>query len=193
MRPRNTVLAALALGLAVILAACGQQQAGLRPAARESGGQNDPAAGWADQYCGAVVQLVQTLSTMPPVDPSTPLRASRTSSELLGSIIGGLDRTLSGLNNLGPSPVAGGDAVRFDAIGTFSGLRSRAAAAKDRLDTSTNDTAETQQALLGASAPLDEISKLDLLQGIGSIPELAAASKRAPACEPLAVKETAPR
>jgi hypothetical protein len=190
LRPRNTVLAALALGLAVTVAACGQQQAGLQSAARES---NDPAAGWADQYCGAVVQLVQTLSTMPSVDPSTPQQASRTSSAVLGSIIDGLDRTLSGLNGLGPSPVAGGDAVRYDAIGTFSGLRSRAAAAKDRLDTSANDTAAAQQALLGASAPLDELSKLDMLPGIGSIPELAAASERALACEPLMVKETEPR
>jgi hypothetical protein len=190
LRPRNIVLAALALGLALAVAACGQQ-AGLQPALQQSSGQNDPAAAWADQYCGSVVQLVQTLSTMPSVDPSTPRQASRTSSQLLGSIIDGLDRTLSGLTALGPSPVAGGDAMRLDAIGTFSGLRSRAAAAKERLDTSSNDTTATQQALAGASAPLDELSKIDMLQGIGSIPALAAASKRALACEPLTVKGSA--
>ena len=188
MRLRKTVLAAIALGLCLSLAACGQPRR-VQPGAQQPGSATettqDPAAQWADDYCGAVVQLVQTLSTMPAVDPRTPQQASRTSSELLGSVIGGLDRTLSGLNGLGPSPAIGGDTVRRDAIATFSGIRSRAASAKQRIDTASADVNATRQALAGAAAPLDEISKVDLLQGIDSVPVLAAASKRAPACEPL--------
>jgi hypothetical protein len=167
----------------LFLAACGQQ-ARLQAAAQRPE-PSDPAAGWADGYCGAVVQLIQTLSTMPSVDSSTPQRASRTSSELLGSVVDGLDRTLSGLTALGPSPVAGGDAVRHDAIGTFTGIRSRAAIAKQQLDATAADPAATQQALAGASVPLNEISKIDMLQGMNSIPELATASKRALACDSL--------
>jgi hypothetical protein len=140
-----------------------------------------------------VVQLVQTLSTMPSVDPRTPQQASRTSSDLLGSIIAGLDRTLSGLTGLGPSPAAGAETVRRDAIATFSGIRSRMASAKKRLDAASADPHTTRQALAGASARLDEISKVDLLQGIDSDPVLAAASKRAPACDPLTAKGTSPQ
>ncbi|MDT7729162.1 MAG: hypothetical protein QOI21_5738 [Actinomycetota bacterium] len=192
MRPRKPVLAAIALGLGLVcglfLTGCGQQ-AKLQPGAEQPGTVNDPAAHWAEDYCGAVVQLVQTLATMPSVDPSTPQQASRTSSDLLGSVIDGLDRTLSGLAALGPSPASGGDAVRADATRTFSGIRSRAATAKERIDAvSVDDTEATRQALVGASAPLDEISKLNLLSGIDSVPELAAASKRALSCEPLTAK-----
>lgn len=193
MRPRKSALAAIALGLCLVgglsLTGCGQQ-ARLQPGAQQPGQVNDPAALWADDYCGAVVQLVQTLSTMPSVDPSTSEQATRTSSDLLGSVVGGLDRTLSGLSGLRPSPASGGEAVRADAIETFSGIRSRAVAAKERIDAaSVNDTEATRQALAGASAPLDEISKLNLLAGIDSVPELAAASKRALSCEPLSPKD----
>lgn len=198
MRPRKPALAAIALGLGLVcglsLAGCGQQ-ARVQPGAQQQqpGQVNDPAALWADDYCGAVVQLVQTLSTMPSVDPSTPEQATRTSSDLLGSVVGGLDRTLSGLAGLGPSPASGGEAVRADAIEIFTGIRSRAVAAKERIDAApANDTEATRQALAGASGPLDEISKVDLLAGIKSIPALAAASKRALSCEPLS-PNTSPR
>jgi hypothetical protein len=195
VRPPKPVLAALALGLCLLLAACGQPGRA-QPVAQQPGfaieGSQDSAAQWADGYCGAVAQLVQTLSTMPSVDPRTPDQASRTSSELLGSIIGGLDRTLSGLTGLGPSPAAGADTVRRDAIATFSGIRSRTASAKKRIDEASADPHATRHALAGASAQLDEISKVDLLQGIDSVPVLAAASKRAPACDPLTANDTSP-
>jgi hypothetical protein len=192
VRPRKPVLAAIALGLCLFsglsLTGCGQP-ARVQSGSQQPGTVNDPVVHWADDYCGAVVQLVETLSTMPSVDPSTPRQASRTSSDLLGSVIGGLDRTLSGLAGLGPSPVPGGEAVRADAITTFKGIRSRAVAAKARIDAaSVDDTGATRQALAGAGAPLDEISKLNLLSGIDSVPELAAASKRALSCEPLTAK-----
>jgi hypothetical protein len=158
----------------------------------------DPAANWADAYCGAVVQLVQTLSTMPVVDPSTPQQAARTSSQLLGSVISGLDRTLSGLHGLSSSPVAGGDQVRDGAIATFARIRSHAAAAKVRIDTASNGTASNgtasngtalRQAIGGAGVPLTEISKVGLLEGFDALPALAAASKRAPNCQPLTSKD----
>jgi hypothetical protein len=139
-----------------------------------------------------VVQLVQALSTMPVVDTSSAQHASRTSSELLGSVIGGLDRTLSGLHGLGPSPVVGGDKVRDDAITTFSDIRSRAVKARDRIDAALNDTSASRAALGGASAPLGEISKVNLLEGFDSVPALAAASKRALNCEPLTSNDTPP-
>jgi hypothetical protein len=177
------------------LIGCGQAarvQTRAQQQAPADSASEDPAAQWADGYCGAVVQLVQALSTMPVVDPSSPRQASRTSSELLGSVIGGLDGTLAGLHGLGASPVAGGDKVRDDAITTFSGIRSRAAKARDRIDVASNDTSASRAALGGASAPLAEISKVNLLEGFDSLPALAAASKRAPNCEPLTSKDTPP-
>jgi hypothetical protein len=177
------------------LAGCGQP-ARLKTAAQQEDSASpvaqDPAANWADAYCGAVVQLVQTLSTMPVVDPSTPQQAARTSSELLGSVISGLDRTVSGLHGLSSSPVAGGDQVRDNAIAAFDRIRSRAVAAKVRIDAASNDTTALRQAIGGAGVPLTEISKVDLLQGFDALPALTAASKRAANCEPLTSKDSSP-
>jgi hypothetical protein len=128
---------------------------------------------------------------MPVVDPRTPQQAARTSSELLGAVISGLDRTLSGLHGLSSSPVAGGDQIRDSAIATFARIRSHAASAKVRIDTASNDTA-LRQAIGAAGVPLTEISKVDLLQGFDALPALADEGKRAPNCEPLTSEDISP-
>lgn len=188
MRPARTVLAATAAGLCLTLAACGQ------PAAMPVGAQQpgsadvasqDRAVTWADGYCGAVSELVRSLSSMPSIDPSTPQRATKTSSAVLSSMIGGLDSTLSGLGALGPSPVPGGDKVRSDAIATFTGIRDSAAKAKKQVDQPSTDPAELKQALAGADAPLDQISKVKFLAGLDAVPALGVASRQAPSCAPL--------
>jgi hypothetical protein len=199
VRPRKTVLAAIATGVALTLAACGQPPSRVSPAA-QSGGESgadgpgitkseaqrmDVVTNWADGYCTAESQIVQTLSTMPVVDPSSQARAFTTSSALLGSLIGGIDQTVRNLQALPPSPVAGGDTVRTNAIATYTGIRDRTAAAKQRLDTTGPNSSESKDALGDASAPLNEVSKVNLLAGFDSVPELAGAVERAPTCSQL--------
>ncbi|GAA3828150.1 hypothetical protein [Amycolatopsis tucumanensis] len=195
MRPGKSVFLVVLTGLCVGLSGCGQQPArNVEPGgpglSREQVQLQDAATRWADDYCVAVGSLVQGLATMPSVDPSSPQRAVRTSSELLGSVIGGLDRALDGLGKLPPSPVPGGDQVRAQAVTDFQGVRDRASAAQQRLDST--DASEIDEATLGqAHGPLDEVSRLDLLNRFDAVPELATAIAHAPVCQQLTVQVTA--
>ncbi|WP_410655887.1 hypothetical protein [Amycolatopsis sp. lyj-112] len=189
MRPRSTVIAALATGIGLGLAGCGQQPAVTSHARQEglatvSASAADPASAWAEGYCGAVSQLIRTLATLPSVDPSTPAQASRTSSELMGSVVNGLNRTTAALGNLGSSPVPGGDASRTAAVAQLDDLRSRADGVRQRLD-STTDSETTKTALRDARTSLDDLDRLDLLRGLNDVPQLAAASSRIPGCQEL--------
>lgn len=189
MRPRSTVIAALATGIGLGLAGCGQQPAVTSHARQEglatiSASSADPASAWAEGYCGAVTQLVRTLATLPSVDPTTPQLASRTSSQLMASVVSGLDRTSAALENLGPSPVAGGDASRTATVEQLEGIRARADDVRHRIDVSADPEA-TKVALRDARASLDELDRLDLLSGLRDVPRLAAASSRIQGCQDL--------
>ncbi|SFW59125.1 hypothetical protein [Amycolatopsis australiensis] len=189
MRPRSTVFAALTTMIAIGLAGCGQAP----PAPPRDQGlpvttvapQADPAARWADAYCDAVTHLVRTLAQLPAVDPSTPQQASRTSSDLLSSVVAGLDRSLAGLNALGAPPVPSADGGREDVIGQFTGIRQQAESARQRIDAVRGDAAATKAALGEAKATLDRLDALDYLKGLRAAPALAAAEQRAPACRQL--------
>ncbi|KZB83309.1 hypothetical protein [Amycolatopsis regifaucium] len=189
MRPRFTVLAALATGIGLGLAGCGHQPAVTSHARQEglatvSASQADPASAWAEGYCAASGGLVRTLATLPSVNPSTPQLATQTSGELMASVVEGLNRTSSALGKLGPSPVAGGDASRNAAIAQLNGIRARADDVRRRLDSSTDPEA-AKTALRDARTTLDELDRLDLLRGLNDVPQLAAAASRIPGCQDL--------
>ncbi|WP_370945182.1 hypothetical protein AB5J62_39745 [Amycolatopsis sp. cg5] len=139
---------------------------------------------WTEGYCKAAFGLVRTLSTMPVVDPSSPARAAVTTRELLTSVIGGLDGSLATLAGMEPSPVPGGAEVRDRATKSFTDIRTRAAEARQRLETAKEPSA-IKKALAGAGEPLDDISRLDLMRGLHSVPDLALASRQAPTCQQL--------
>ncbi|MFK0245230.1 hypothetical protein ACIQUM_11060 [Amycolatopsis azurea] len=189
MRPRFTVLAALATGIGLGLAGCGQQPAVTSQARQEglatvSASEADPASAWAEGYCDAAGGLVRTLATLPSVDPSTPQQASRTSGDLMASVSEGLKRTSAALTSLGPAPVAGGDASRTSAVAQLDGIRARADDVRRRLDSSA-DSETTKTALRDARTSLDELDRLDLLRGLNDVPQLASASSRIPVCQDL--------
>jgi hypothetical protein len=191
VRPRSTVLAALTTTITIGLAGCGQQAAPQSPA-RDQGlsvttvvPQADPAARWADGYCAAVSSLIRTLASLPVVDPSTPQQASRTSSDLLSSVVGGLDQSLAGLNALGAPPVPAADGGRKDVIGQFAEIRTQAENARQRIDAVRGDASATKEALGEARATLDRIDALDYLRGLKDVPALEAAQQRAPSCRQL--------
>jgi hypothetical protein len=191
VRPRSTVFAALTTTITIGLAGCGLQ-AVPQPPARDQGlsvttvvPQADPAARWADGYCGAVGNLVSALAALPAVDPSTPQQASRTSSDLLSSVVGGLDRSLAGLNALGAPPVPAADGGRENVIGQFTEIRTQAENARQRIDAVRGDAAATKAALGEARATLDHIDALDYLKGLRDVPALEAAQQRAPSCGQL--------
>ncbi|GLY68606.1 hypothetical protein [Amycolatopsis taiwanensis] len=194
MRAGKYLLLVVLTGVCTVLAACGQPPAAVSPGgpglSRGDVDRQEAATRWANDYCIAVGSLVDGLAAMPTVDPSTPQRAVRTSSELLGSVINGLDQAVQGLDALPPSPVPGGDGVRADALRSFTTVRANAVAAKTQLDSVSNNSRIDQQTLGAARGPLDEVSRLDLLAGFDTYPELAAARLRAPVCGQLTAHAT---
>jgi hypothetical protein len=191
VRLRFTGLAALTTTIAVGLTGCGQPPPAQSPS-RDQGlsvttevPSADPAATWADAYCDAMTHLVSTLAALPAVDPSTPQQASRTSSDLLSSVVGGLDRSLAGLNALGAPPVPSADGGREAVIRQFAEIRAQAENARERIERVRGDAAATKDALGQARAALDRIDALDYLKGVKDVPALAAAEQRAPACRRL--------
>lgn len=204
MRPRMTVLAAAVVtALAFPVTACGQQPttqpraqfdatiAGPGMSAEEIRRQ-DATTSWADGYCRAVSELVMSLSTMPDIDPSTPQQASRTSSELLGVMVGGLDRTIESLDRLEPAPSRPAEQVKAKAVANYKGIRKSALNAMRALDAARD--AEASRAAIGSvRGPLERIGRVNLLEGFAGVPELSQASVRAPACRQLTDKDPAPR
>jgi predicted small lipoprotein YifL len=191
VRQRSTVFAALTTTIVLGLAGCGQPSPVPSPPREQQlpvttlVPQADPAARWAGGYCDAVTHLVRALAALPAVDPSTPQQASRTSGDLLSSVVGGLDRSLAGLNALGAPPVPSADGGRKDVIGQFTDIRAEAENARRRIEAARGDAAATKDALGAARATLDRIDALDYLKGLQDVPALAAAEQRAPACRRL--------
>ncbi|KDN16391.1 hypothetical protein [Amycolatopsis rifamycinica] len=189
MRQRLTVFAALTTTIALGLAGCGQPATepppDPDPPLATIVPQADPAAKWAGGYCDAVTHLVRVLADLPAVDPSTPQKASRTSSDLLSSVVGGLDQSLAGLHALGAPPVPSADGGREDVIGQFAEIRTEAENARRRIEAARGNAAATKEALGQAQAALDRIDALDYLKGVRDVPALAAAEQRAPACRRL--------
>jgi hypothetical protein len=211
VRPRSTCLAAVAVGAVLAVGAgCGQPQSPASPTSQPAEPSARPLEGsagpgltsaevqredattrWADGYCLAVSELVRSMSTMPMIDPSTERRAARTSGELLGSVINGLDRTVSELRELGVAPVPVGERVRAGAIAHYTAIRAHAAEVKTSLDAA-QDPAASRAAISATGGPLDEIAAINLLAGFEA-PELATARERAPACRDLTEHGPAPR
>ncbi|MFD2468535.1 hypothetical protein [Amycolatopsis silviterrae] len=190
MRPRWTGLAALATGIGMGVAGCGQPPPPSEQVASgghaEAAAPADPAAKWADGYCGAVTHLVRALANLPSIDPSSSAQATRTSSDLLASVATGIDQTVSGLHRVGPAPLPGGESARTALLGQFTSVRRQADEVRGKLDAASSPDA-VKAALDDAKSAIDEVSRLDVLKGLDATPALSAAGKRAEGCQQLVV------
>jgi hypothetical protein len=191
LRAGKALFLVVLTGLCASLVACGRApvnsgtDVGGPGLSQEGVARRDAATRWANDYCVAVGSLVDGLATMPSVDPSSPRRAVRTSSDLLASMVGSLDGAVRKLDRLPPSPVDGGDKMRTDTVAEFTGIRDRAMVAKQRLDV-------MRDATIGAArGPLDEVAKLDVMAGFTGVPELLDASAHAPVCAELTTRGSA--
>ncbi|AXB45684.1 hypothetical protein A4R43_26980 [Amycolatopsis albispora] len=193
------VFAAVVVGVGVLLGACGQPVGENATGSRigqgaqpQSAPESDPEVTWANQYCGAVVGLLETMAGMPRVDPTSPQSAATTASDMLGTLVGGLDRTLVNLNGLPASPAPGGDQAKRAAVDSYTGIRDRVQQAKQQLDSAGPGTRQGQEAISAAGNALDEIASADLLSGLAAAPRLQDASRRAPTCSSLTEEGSAP-
>ncbi|EHR63521.1 hypothetical protein [Saccharomonospora cyanea] len=198
---RVGLCAMVALG---VVTACGGSPDPARPAGEKQQEQQaasrsgeaspgeDRAVTWANDYCGAVSELVRSVSEMPIIDASSPRRASETSGELLKVMVGGLDRTLDRLDNLGAPPVDGAERVRRDAVATYADIREHAQAALSELSAAEGPEA-SRDAVSSVRKPLDDLGGVDLLAGFDTVPALQEASRQAPACRTLTDADPDPR
>ncbi|WP_007025071.1 hypothetical protein [Saccharomonospora iraqiensis] len=204
MRPfgGRFALAVLGATTGVLVAGCGEPAGAPSPSSTEPSvpGSAAPRPGpvsgstvnWVNDYCGAVTEVVQAVSDMPTIDPSTTRSIERTSSEMLRAVVGGLDRALDRLESLDPAPSEGAEQVRARAVTTYTGIRDEAVSARSELDAADGVRA-SRDALSRVNAPMDEIGELDLLEGFDSVPRLGRAGAHAPACRDLTEGGPEPR
>jgi hypothetical protein len=190
VRPRRGTPAALTVAFLLAIAGCGHAPQRAAPAREQAAQapvpQADPVANWADGYCGAVTHLVRALANLPTVDPSSPERASQTSSALLGSVVDGLDQAVAGLDALDSPPLPAAEQGRRAVADRFAEIRRQADDTRRRLDAVRGDPAATKEALGDVRTTLDRVSALNFLEGLQGDPALTDAGRRDPTCQALA-------
>ncbi|MHA6792184.1 hypothetical protein ACVGVM_01475 [Pseudonocardia bannensis] len=145
-----------------------------------SAAQGD-AVQWTDDVCGAVLQFTEAASTQPSLDAADPAGALRSFSTYLGSTGAAVQGSIDALGRVGPSPVAGGDAVVADLTETLTRFKSSFESARTQIDAA--DSADPQ-ALSAAFAPLQELENLPSpATGLEANPELNSAAEQAPNCQ----------
>jgi hypothetical protein len=163
---------------AVLAAGCG---------GADSGGVSADAVAWADQVCGALTGFTRAATAGPGVDVADPVAATQGMSQYLGSTAEELERSLTALEAVGPSPVEGGDEYVARLSEALTGIRAGFEAARTQLDNiDTSDMKGFATAYPAAIAPLQELRNLpDPTEGLRSNEELRAASEQAQNCREL--------
>jgi len=189
---RRLVFAAVAAA-SVILSGCSATVTGSpAPTGAATGGgaiapTKDPVA-WTNNVCGALLPFKQSLATTPQLDQNDPTAAAKSLSAFLGKSESAIDQSLSGLDAVGPAPVADGDAAVIKIKAALTTVRSSFDKAKTALD-GIDPTNATQVAttLPTVFASLEDISKIqDPTTDIKNNPTLKAAYAQAPNCQTLA-------
>ncbi|WP_026422885.1 hypothetical protein [Actinokineospora inagensis] len=121
----------------------------------------DPATmvGWADRLCGVVVDAGAALATPPPEVDVDNADAAR--SALLGyltALTDGVNRAITAIDALGPSPISGGDRAAQVAADTYRGMRAPLSEARTALHDNTGP--EVVAEVAGEVAP--RVAGLDL-------------------------------
>jgi hypothetical protein len=173
MRTRNSictfaVLAALATG-------CGDAAA------------SEDTVAWTNGVCGALSGFTRAASTGPQVDPANPLASVEGVRSYLGSTSEEVQRSLSALDAVGPSPVEGGDQYVARLEEALQSIRSGFESARVQLAAvDTSNPAALATAFPTAVAPLQELQGLpDPTEGLRENDELRTAAEQAPACRDL--------
>jgi hypothetical protein len=148
---------------------------------------SDDAIAWTDQVCGALIGFTRAATEDPKVDPADPVAATQEVSRYLSVTADELQRSVSALDAVGPSPVEGGDQYVARLSEALSRIRAGFESARTQLvgiDTSNPRAFAT--AFPTAVAPLQELRNLpDPTEGLRSNEELRAASQQARSCHEL--------
>ena len=162
--------------LAVLAAACGGGDA-----------TSEDAVAWTNEVCGALSGFTRAATTGPRIDQADRVAAVQEVSRYLGSTSEELQRSLTALDAVGPSPVEGGDEYVGRLRDALRGIRTGFDSARAQLAAiDVSDPAELATAVPAAVAPLQELGNLpDPTEGMRTNEELRAASERAGNCREL--------
>jgi hypothetical protein len=192
-RSIRTAFVATCTATAMLAAGCSSTVTGTpAPAgatsAASSGAQatSDPVA-WVNGVCGSLLGFTRVVST-PPVttNSASPEKAVSGLSAYLGNAVSAIDKVTTDLKDVGPSPVAGGDAAITTINDAFGQMRASFQAAKSTIDAvNPSDLSQVATALPAAMAKLEDLSNLRLASDLQDNPELDRAAAQAPNCQAL--------
>jgi hypothetical protein len=161
-------------------------------AALAAGCGGDAAAGeeavaWTNQVCGALTGFTRAATTSPRIDPADQVAAVQEVSRYLGATAEELQRSLTALDAVGPSPVEGGDGYVERLEEALRGIRTGFESARTQLAAiDASNPAALTTAVPAAMAPLQELRNLpDPTEGMRANDELRAASEQAANCREL--------
>jgi hypothetical protein len=158
--------------LAVLAAGCGS-----------AASASEDAVAWTNQVCAALTGFTRAATTSPRIDPADRVAAVREVSRYLGSTSEELQRSLTALDAVGPSPVDGGDEYVGRLGEALRGIRTGYESARTQL--AAVDVSDPA-ALATAVAPLQNLRNLpDPTEGMGTSEQLRAASEQAENCREL--------
>jgi predicted small secreted protein len=189
---RRPLLAAVAAA-AVLLSGCSATVAGAPAPIGATGGDttiaptNDPQV-WMNNVCGSLLPFKDSVASAPRLDQKDATTAARSLTDYLGKTETAIDQALSGLDAVGPAPVADGDRAVSKIKSALTTVRASFDKAKKALDgVDPNDAGQVAATLPTVFASLEDISKIeDPTTDLRSNPTLKAAYAQAPNCQTLA-------
>ncbi|MFD0199757.1 MULTISPECIES: hypothetical protein [Saccharothrix] len=169
----------------VAVAGCGSGDESTAPTSATSATPSDEAAvAYMDKVCTATASFASVTRTPPQIDPNDPAKGKADMAVYMGQMAEAYNQPATKLREVGPSPVAGGDQQVEQMAATFAGIAKNFTDAKAAIEAAdANDPVGGLQAAGEAITRLDEL--VAPLKQLESVPELAAASQKAPACQSL--------
>jgi hypothetical protein len=176
---------------AVVLSGCSATVTG-SPAPTGAGGgatvaaSSDPQA-WMNNVCGSLLPFTQVVAATPKLDQNDPTAAAKSLSDYLGRSETAIDQSLSGLDAVGPAPVAEGNVAIGKIKSALTTVRTSFDKAKKALDgIDPNNVTDVVSTLPTVFASLEDISKIeDPTTDLRASPTLKAAYAQAPNCRTL--------
>jgi hypothetical protein len=147
----------------------------------------DDAVAWTNQVCGALSGFTRAATTGPRIDQADRVAAVQELSRYLGSTSEELQRSLTALDAVGPSPVEGGDEYVDRLREALSGIRTGFDTARTQVAAiDVSNPAALATGVPAAVAPLQDLRNLpDPTEGMRTNEELRTASEQAENCRAL--------
>lgn len=173
---RSRMLAALGTTLAVLSGGgCGTEA------------PSSAAVGWIDDVCGSLVGFSRVSAERAPVDTQDPVARARGLQAYVEAAVPALTEGLDELAQVGPSPVAGGDALVAGLSDRLGRYRDGFATVRDGLaDLDHDDPDAVAERLPEVLAPFGELSALSPpTVDLDPSTELGRAAEQAPNCRAI--------